>query len=128
MRRANRLKSGGGQRRLGRVARGLVEESGRADGADAGAVAGGLDFGRERGAGGAVGVAHETELDEIVAAKGAAQLGDECRCEAVFADLEGGVEFLAEGAELGFLCAGERQGFHVGETHDRHGAGCKPMA
>ncbi len=91
-------------------------------------MAGGLDLGRERGAGGAVGLADEAELDEIVAAEGATQLGDERGREAFFADLEGGVEFLAEAAQFGFLRAGKGKVFHVGETHDRRPARCKPTA
>ena len=91
-------------------------------------MAGGLDLGRERGAGGAVRLADEAELDEIVTAEGPAQLGDKRGREAVFADLEGGIEFLAEAAQFGFLRAGKGKVFHVGETHDRRPARCKPTA
>ncbi len=94
-----------------------------ADGADAGAMAGGFDLGGKTGARGAVGVADEAKLDEIVGAESAAQLGDELRGEAVLAEPEGVAEGLAEGAELGFLRAGEGRVFHVGKTHDRRGGG-----
>ncbi len=84
-----------------------------ADGADAGAMSLGLDLKRERAARRAINVGDKAELDEIVGAEGAAQLGEEGRREPVFADLDDGIEFLTEGAELGFLRAGEREVIHV---------------
>jgi hypothetical protein len=35
---------------------------------------------------------------------------------------------LAEAAQFGFLRAGKGKVFHVGETHDRRPARCKPTA
>ena len=89
-------------------------------------MAGGFDPGGKIGARGAVGVADETKFDEVVGAEGAAQLGDELGREAVLAQPKGVAESLAEGAELGFLRAGEGRFFHVEKTHDRRARGCKP--
>ena len=88
-----------------------VEEGGVADGADADGAGGGLDLGDERCALVAVG-AIEAEFDEFAGGEEAGEFAGEGGREAGLAEFDGGFESLAEAAQAGFLCAGERDVFH----------------
>jgi hypothetical protein len=88
------------------------EEGGVADGSDAGGGGVGLDLSDEGGAFVAVGT-FEADFHEFAGFEEAGELALEGGGEAGFADLEGGVEGLAEAAEVGLLRAGEGDSFHV---------------
>ena len=56
--------------------------------------------------------AEETQLHELVGPQDFVQLDKEGRREPALADLQRGIEFLAQAAEMGFLRAGEGQVIH----------------
>ena len=94
-----------------------VKERGMAHGADANAPAFVGDLVDQRGAFVAFD-ADEAEFDELVIVELALELLEKFGGESGFADLNDGIERLAESAEIGLLRAGKREVVHVGESSE----------